>query len=133
VLNLPFRKWFDHWMSISQDTMSEELLQFTVPGSPRDVARAVEEFAVGLGSLTAIVVPWESDRTTLVMTVTSTQGEGRFLEHTDLGTVRLIDLGNASTRVAVEAKPLDHAEKQRMAALFVRFTSQIQTRFQVAP
>lgn len=113
--------------------MPEELLQFTVPGAPRDVARAVEEFAVGLGSLTAIIVPWESDRTTVVMAVTSTQGEGRFLEHTDLGTVRLTDLGNDVTRVAVEPKALDHSEKQRMAALFVRFTSQIQTRFQVAP
>jgi hypothetical protein len=112
--------------------MSEELLNFTVPGTPRDVSRAIEEFAVGLGSLSAIVVPWESDRSTVIMAVTSTQGEGRFLEHTDLGTVRLTDLGNDSTRVAIEPRPLDHAEKQKMAALFVRFTSQIQSRFQVA-
>ena len=112
--------------------MTRQLLEFEIPGSPRDLSRAIEEFATGLGSLTAIVVPWESDRTTVVMTVTATQGEGRFLEHTDLGTVRLTDLGNDSTRVAVEARPLEHAEKQKMAALFVRFTSQLQTRFQVA-
>jgi len=113
--------------------MPDELLQFTVPGSPAGVARAIEEFAAGLGSLTAIVVPWESNRATVIMAVTSTQGEGRFLEHTDLGTVRLTDLGNDSTRVAIEPRSLDHAEKQRMAAVFVRFTSQIQTHFQVAP
>jgi hypothetical protein len=112
--------------------MPEELLNFTVPGTLRDVSRAIEEFAVGLGSLSAIVVPWEGDRMTVIMAVTSTQGEGRFLEHTDLGTVRLTDLGNDSTRVAIEPRLLDHAEKQKMAALFVRFTSQIQSRFQVA-
>ncbi len=112
--------------------MSEELLNFTVPGTPRDVCRAIAEFAVGLGSLSAIVVPWESDRSTVIMAVTSTQGEGRFLEHTDLGTVRLTDLGNDSTRVAIQPRPLEHTEKQKMAALFVRFTSQIQSRFQVA-
>ena len=113
--------------------MSDELLQFAVPGAPREVSRAIEEFAIGLGSLTAIVVPWESDRANVVMAVTSTQGEGRFLEHTDLGTVRLTDLGNDMTRVTVEARPLDHAERQNMAALFVRFTSEIRSRFQVAP
>jgi len=113
--------------------MSDELLQFTVPGSLREVSRAIEGFAAGLGSLSAVVIPWQSDRTTVVMAVTSTQGEGRFLEHTDLGTVRLQDLGNNSTRVAVEPRAMDHAEKQKMAALFVRFASQIQARFQVAP
>ena len=113
--------------------MADEILQFTVPGSLSDVSKTIEEFAVGVGSLTAVVVPWLSDRTNVTMAITSTQGEGRFLEHTDLGTVRLTDLGNHSIRVAIEPRPLDHAEKQRMATLFVRFASQIQTRFQVAP
>lgn len=112
--------------------MSDELFQFIAPGSPREASRAIEEFAVGLGSLSAIVVPWESDPLNVVMAITSTQGEGRFLEHTDLGTVRLTDMGNGSTRVAVEPRPLEHAEKQKMAALLVRFASQLQSRFQVA-
>jgi len=113
--------------------MADEILKFTVPGSLGEVSQAIEEFAAGVGSLTAIMVPWLSDRTTVVMAVTSTHGEGRFLEHTDLGTVRLSDLGNHSIRVAIEPRALDHAEKQGMSALFLRFTSQIQTRFQVAP
>ena len=46
-------------------------------------------------------MPWESDHTTLSMAVTSTQGEGWALEHTDMGTVRLTDLGNETTRVEI--------------------------------
>jgi hypothetical protein len=113
--------------------MPEALLEFTVAGSPRGVSRAIEEFAIGQGSLTAIVVPWESDGVTLNMAVTSTQGEGFALEHTNLGTIRLTDLGNDLTRVEIIAHQPDHAEKQKMAALFVRFTGQILTRFQAAP
>jgi hypothetical protein len=112
--------------------MSEKLFEFMTSGTPRAVSGAVEQLAVGLGSLTAIIVPWESDRTTLSMAVTSTQGEGWALEHTNLGTIRLTDMGNEMTRVEVLADLQHHAEQQKLAKLFARFSTEIQTRLQVA-
>src|ERR1700690_3249892 len=112
--------------------MSEKLFEFMTSGTPRAASGAIEQFAIGLGSLTAIVVPWESDRTTLCMAVASTQGEGWALEHTNLGTVRLTDVGNETTRVEILAHLEHHAEHQRLAKLFARFSSEIQSRLQVA-
>jgi len=111
--------------------MSEKLFEFMTSGTPRAVSGAVEQLAIGLGSLTAIVVPWESDRTTLCMAVASTQGEGWALEHTNLGTVRLTDMGNEMTRVEVLADLHHHSEQQKLAKLFARFSTEIQTRLQV--
>jgi hypothetical protein len=112
--------------------MSEKLFEFMTSGTPRAVSGAVEQLAIGMGSLTAIIVPWESDRTTLCMAVASTQGEGWALEHTNLGTVRLTDMGNETTRVEVLADFQHHAEQQKLAKLFARFSTEIQTRLQVA-
>jgi hypothetical protein len=112
--------------------MSEKLFEFTTPGSPRVASGAIEQLAIGLGSLTALVVPWESDRTTLCIAVASTQGEGWALEHTNLGTVRLTDLGNESTRVEILADLQNRPENVRLAKLFARFSSEIQSRLQVA-
>ena len=112
--------------------MSEKLFEFVTQGSPRALSGAVEQLAVGQGSLTAIVVPWESDRTTLSMAIASTQGEGWALEHTNLGTVRLIDLGNETTRVEILADLQNHPENQRLAKAFARFSSEIQSRLKVA-
>ncbi len=111
--------------------MSEKLFEFVTAGSPRAVSGAIEQFAIGLGSLTAVVVPWESDRTTLTMAVASTQGEGWALEHTNIGTVRLIDLGNETTRVEILSDLQNHVEHQKLANLFARFSSQLQSKFQV--
>jgi hypothetical protein len=111
--------------------MSEKLFEFMTSGTPRAVSGTVEQLAIGLGSLTAIVVPWESDRTTLSMAVASTQGEGWALEHTNLGTIRLTDMGNETTRVEVIADLQDHAEHQKFAKLFSRFSSEIQSQLQV--
>jgi len=72
--------------------MQEETIEFTATGSPRVVSSAIEQYATGHGSLNAIVVPWESDPVTLSMAVTSVQGEGWAIEHTNLGTIRLTDL-----------------------------------------
>ena len=110
--------------------MSEKLFEFMTSGSPRAVSGAVEQVALGQGSLTALVVPWESDRTTLCMAIASTQGEGWALEHTNLGTVRLTDLGNETTRVEILADPQIHAEHQRLAKLFARFSGEVQSRLQ---
>jgi hypothetical protein len=111
--------------------MREEVLEFTATGSPRVVSRAVEQFATHHGSLSAIIVPWESDHVTLSMAVTSAKGDGWAIEHTNLGTIRLTDLGNNLTRVTIAAHAPDHAEKQKLAALFEGFASQVQNRLQV--
>ena len=112
--------------------MSEKLFEFVTTGSPRAVSGAIEQLAIGLGSLTAIIVPWESDRTTLCMAVASTQGEGWALEHTNLGTIRLTDMGNEMTRVEVLADLEHHPEHKKLAKLFGRFSIEIQSRLQVA-
>ena len=113
--------------------MQEEIIEFTTIGSPRVVSSAIEQYATGHGSLNAIVVPWESDRVTLSMAVTSVKGEGWAIEHTNLGTIRLTDLGNDKTRVAVASHEPDHLEKQKMVALFDGFARQIQSKLQVGP
>jgi hypothetical protein len=111
---------------------TEQIAEFTATGSPLDVSQAIEKYAKAQGSLNAIVVPWESDRVTLSMAVTSAKGHSWNLEHTNLGTIRLTDLGNSMTRVAISAHEPDHVEKQKLAALFDGFAKQIQNRFQVA-
>src|ERR1700730_3310037 len=112
--------------------MGEEIIEFTVSGSPRAISSAIEEFAAVHGSLHAIVVPWESDNVTLSMAVTSAKADGWAIEHTNLGTVKLTDIGNDSTRVAFAPAELDHAEKKRLVALFDGFARQVQSRLQTA-
>ena len=98
-------------------------------GSPRSVSRAIEEYAIGQGNVGAIVVPWESDRTTLSMAVTAMKGDGWAIEHTNLGTIRLTDAGDDRTHVAVDAARPDHPDRQRLAALFDRFARELQHTF----
>jgi hypothetical protein len=113
--------------------MQEEIIEFTTTGSPRVVSSAIEQYATGQGSLNAIVVPWESDRVTLSMAVTSVKGEGWAIEHTNLGTIRLTDLGDDKTRVAIASHEPDHLEKQKVMALFDGFARQIQSKLQITP
>ena len=113
--------------------MSEEIIDFTVSGSPRAISRAIEEYAAVHGSLHAIVVPWESNDVTLNMAVTSAKADGWAIEHTNLGTVRLTKIGNESTRVVFAAHDPDHAEKKRLVALFDGFARQVQSKLQTAP
>jgi len=108
-------------------------MEFTIAGSPRLISRAIEEYAVVQGNVSAIVVPWESDRRTLSMAVTSSRGEGWAIEHTNLGTIRLTDLGNDATEVTIVAGEIDHPEKQNLIALFDRFARHIQSRLQASP
>ena len=108
-------------------------MNFLAEGSPRVVSRAIEEFARAQGHVTAIVVPWESDDTTLSMAVTAVKSDGWAIEHTNLGTIRLVDAGPDRTgvAVAVAAELPDHPEPQALAAVFDRFARQIQSRFHV--
>jgi hypothetical protein len=108
-----------------------EFVTFTAPGSPEVVSRAIEECARGQGHVTALVVPWESDGKTLSMAVTAVKSDGWAIEHTNLGTIRLIDAGPERTEVAIEAEPPDHPEQQALAVVFDRFVRQVQSQFHV--
>ena len=109
-----------------------EIVTFTATGSPQVVSRAIEEYARSQGRVTAIVVPWESDGTTLSMAVTAVKSDGWAIEHTNLGTIRLSAAGEERTAVVIAAEPPDHPEQQKLAALFARFVEQVQTRFHAA-
>jgi hypothetical protein len=106
-------------------------IEFVASGSPKVVSRAIEEFARGQGHVTAIVVPWESDDTTLSMAVTAVKSDGWAIEHTNLGTIRLADAGHDRTEVAIAAEPPNHPEPQQLAAVFDRFVRQIHSRLHV--
>jgi hypothetical protein len=106
-------------------------ITFTAAGSPRVVARAIEEYARSQALVSAIVVPWESDGTSLSMAVTAVKSEGWAIEHTNLGTIQLVDAGPERTAVAIAAEPPDHPEQQKLTAAFDRFVRQVQTRFHV--
>ena len=105
-------------------------VEFVANGSPRVVSRAMEEYARGQGHVTAIVVPWESDDTTLRMAVTAVKSDGWAIEHTNLGTIRLTAAGEEKTSVAIAAEPPDHPDQQKLAAVFEKFARQIESRFQ---
>ena len=105
-------------------------VEFIVAGSPRLVSRAIEAYADQQRIVSAIVVPWESDQATLSMAVTSARGDGWAIEHLNLGTIRLTDLGDDRTRVAVAAEEPNHPEARKLALLFAEFARQIQSRLQ---
>jgi hypothetical protein len=109
-----------------------EFPTFTATGSPRVVSRAIEECARAQGGVNALVVPWESDGKTLSMAVTAVKSDGWAIEHTNLGTIRLIDAGPELTEVAIVAEPPDHPEQQTLVDVFNRFVRQVQSRFQGA-
>ena len=103
------------------------MLEFTTAGAPRVIARAIEEYARAQGNVTALVVPWESDTTTLRMAVTSVKIDGWAIEHTNLGTITLTDMGGEATGVDITAHQPDHAEQLKLCALFDRFARELQT------
>ena len=111
-------------------------VEFVVNGAPKEVARAIEQYAHGQGRVSAIVVPWESSKTMLSMAVTSVKADGWAIEHTNLGTVTLTDGGDGTTSVAVAAHvaahqgpPEDAVTKQKLAVVFDRFAHELQTKF----
>jgi hypothetical protein len=108
-------------------------ITFTATGSPQVVSRAIEEYARGQGHVSAIVVPWESDGTTLSMAVTAVKSDGWAIEHTNLGTIRLADAGDDRTAVAIAAAPPDHPDEQKLAAVFDRFVTAVRSKFHAAP
>ena len=110
--------------------MSGHIVEFIATGTPRALSKALEEHAKGLGSVSVLLVPWESDDATLSMAVTLVDSDGWAIEHTNLGTVKLTDLGHDHTRIALVAEVTDHPEQARLAPLFDTLGRQIQERFQ---
>ena len=102
------------------------MVTFTASGSPKAVADRIEQCAVAQGNLTALVVPWESDRVTLNMAVTAVQGDGWAIEHTNLGTITLTAVGDDATSVTIAADAPEHPERQKLASVFERFAEQVQ-------
>ena len=100
-------------------------MEFEAPGSPTELARAIEAFAQGRGSVTAIVVPWESDAASISMAVTSVKADGWAIEHTNLGTISLTADG-AATRIALVAAAGGSVD-EKLAAVFGRFARDVRT------
>jgi len=99
------------------------ILDFTAQGTTRELASAIEQLALERRAVTALVVPWESDAATTRMAVTATKGEGWAIEHTNLGTVSLADLGSERTRVVVTGE-----SGHEPSPLLVSFARQIERR-----
>ena len=111
--------------------MVGHIVEFIATGTPRSLAQSVEQHATRLGAVAVLIVPWESDEGTLSMAVTLVNTDGWAIEHTNLGTVTLTDLGHDHTRIALFAKVDDHPERERLTPLLDTFGRQIQERFQI--
>jgi hypothetical protein len=100
------------------------IVEFTAAGPAHAVAAAIEAYAAERRVVSALVVPWESDAVTLRMAVTSMKSEGWAIEHTNLGTISLADLGGDLVRIAVVA-----AEAGSGASSLTTFARQIERKF----
>jgi hypothetical protein len=101
-------------------------IEFTATGSAKVLSRAIEEYARAQGNVNALVVPWESDASTLSMAVTAVRIDGWAIEHTNLGTIKLTAIGDETTRVAIEAPEQATHPEPKVAAVFDRFAQQLQ-------
>lgn len=110
--------------------MNGHIVDFTATGTPRALAQAIEEHAKGRGAVSVLLVPWESDGLTSNMAVTLVESDGWAIQHTNLGTVTLTDLGHNRTQVELVADELTHPERERLTSLLDAFGRQIQGRFQ---
>jgi hypothetical protein len=106
------------------------MTDFLASGSPRVLSKAIEAQADQQRVVSALVVPWESSDAALSMAVTSARADGWAIEHTNLGTIRLTDLGNDRTRVTIAGGATDVEEKLRR--VFDDFAQQIRKRFEIA-
>ena len=108
------------------------MIEFAASGPPRAVSRAIEEFATAQGNVSALVVPWESQGGAVSMAVTAVKSDGWAIEHTNLGTITLTDLGNDRTRVVVASHGPDRVDTKTLTTLFDRFAHQVQRQFEVS-
>ena len=108
-------------------------VEFIAAGAARDLSRAIEQFATGQGSVTALVVPWESQGTTVNMAVTSVKTDGWAIEHANLGTISLTPIDEGRTRVAIVAAEPDRPGEDTLTPAFDRFALQVQRQFELRP
>jgi hypothetical protein len=120
---------------ISPDT-PPAILEFMASGPARAVAAAIEAYASERRVVSALVVPWESDAVTVRMAVTSMKRDGWAIEHTNLGTISLVDLGNGLIRIAVVSAETTAAEtperaeiRRKQTATLTAFAQQLERRF----
>lgn len=99
------------------------IVEFTANGSTRELASAIEQLALERRAVTALVVPWESDAATTRMAITVAKGDGWAIEHINLGTVSLTDLGSQRTQVIVTASG------HETSPVLISFARQIERRF----
>jgi hypothetical protein len=118
--------------SVMLDMVTGQILQFTAAGSPKQLSQAIETYAQENAMVHALVVPWESEPDSLSMAVTSVKKDGWAIEHTNLGTIKLTDLGNELTRVAVIAHNPDDPDKEKLADRLGGFAREIQSKFQAS-
>lgn len=109
--------------------MVGHIVEFTATGRPQALSKAIEEYARGRGAVSVLMVPWESDDVTLSMAITLVKTDGWAIEHTNLGTVKLTDLGQDRTQVAIVGHETHHPERERLATLLDRFGRELQDRF----
>jgi hypothetical protein len=109
--------------------MGGQICVFTASGSARGLSRAIEQYADERRVLSALLVPWETDGATLSMAVTSVKVDGWAIEHTNLATIKLLDLGGDRTEVTIIAHEHQSTEKERLTAQLDRFARQLVDRF----
>lgn len=107
------------------------ILQFTAAGNPKALGRRIEDFAQQRRVVAANVVPWEGDERTVSLSVTSVRSEGWAIEHTNLGTIRLTDLGGDRTGVELLAHEHDNPDKEKLAGVLGGFAKQLQGAFEL--
>jgi hypothetical protein len=110
--------------------LGQPIIEFDAPGTPRALSQTIEEHARGRGAVSVLLVPWESDAVTLRMAVTLVKSDGWAIEHTNLGTVKLTDLGENRTRVAILPDATDRPDQEEVTSLLGPFARQLQSRLQ---
>jgi hypothetical protein len=113
--------------------MGGHMVEFIATGAPRALARAIEEQAKGWGSVSVLLVPWESTDLALSMAVTLVKADGWAIEHTNLATLTLTDLGHDLTRVAMVPHPTADLEQEPMTPLLDEFGRRLKGRFEASP
>lgn len=120
-------------------SMSPAIVEFTARGSARTLSSAIEAYAAERRIVNALVVPWESDAAVLRMAVTATKSDGWAIEHTNLGTISLADLGGERTRVVVVAQerkdeiPEQAELRDQHGAVLTTFARQLERKFAATP
>ncbi|MGQ0735378.1 MAG: hypothetical protein ACT4QD_17215 [Acidobacteriota bacterium] len=111
--------------------MVGHIIQFVARGTPGALAKAMEADATGRGSVSMLVVPWESTDQVIAMAITLVKPDGWAIEHTNLGTATLTGLGHEQTEVTVVGHDTEHPERERLRQQLEMLGQHLRTRFQV--